>query len=50
MNDNQAINKVDIGELIGKLPFGFCIIGDAAYTATEHLIPVYYGADKRNLK
>jgi DDE superfamily endonuclease len=50
MNDNQAINEVDIGKLIGKLPFGFCVIGDAAYTATEHLVPMYYGADKHNPK
>jgi hypothetical protein len=26
MNDNQAINEVDIAELISNLPFGFCVI------------------------
>jgi hypothetical protein len=46
MNDNQAINEVDIAELISNLPFSYCVFGDAAYTATEHLVPMFYGADK----
>jgi DDE superfamily endonuclease len=48
MNDNQAINEVDLAELIANLPFGFCVIGDATYTATEHLVPMHYGTDKHN--
>jgi DDE superfamily endonuclease len=43
MNNNQAINEVDLAALIGNLPFTYCVIGDAAYTATEHLIPMFYG-------
>jgi hypothetical protein len=46
MNDNQAIHEVDIGWLIEQIPFGFCVIGDAAYTATENLVPLFYGANK----
>jgi DDE superfamily endonuclease len=47
MNDNQAINEVDIAKLISNLPFSFCVIGDAA---TEKLVPMYYGPDKKNAK
>jgi hypothetical protein len=49
MNDNQAINKVDIAELISNLPFSYCVIRDAAYTATEHLVRMFTvnGADKQ---
>jgi DDE superfamily endonuclease len=46
MNDSITIQEVDIGEMIEKLPFGFCVIGDCAYNATEHLIPLFSGADK----
>jgi DDE superfamily endonuclease len=46
MNDNIAINEVDLGQLIEQLPFAFHVIGDCAYNATEHLIPLYSGADK----
>jgi DDE superfamily endonuclease len=48
MNDNQAINEVNIAELIANLPFSHCVIGDAAYTATEHLVPMFYGPEKQN--
>jgi hypothetical protein len=39
MNDNQAIHEVDIGSMIKKIPLGFCVLGDAAYTASERLVP-----------
>jgi DDE superfamily endonuclease len=45
MNDNQAINEVDITELISNIPFPYCVIGDAAYTSTESLVPMFYGPD-----
>jgi DDE superfamily endonuclease len=50
MNDSIAIHEVDIGEIIEMLQFGFCVIGDCAYNATEHLIPLFSGADKLKLK
>jgi hypothetical protein len=46
MNDNLAIHEVDIGRLIEQIPFGFCNIGNAVYTANENLVPLFYGADK----
>jgi DDE superfamily endonuclease len=46
MNDNQAIHEIDLSKLIKALPFGYCVIGDVAYTASESLVPLFYGADK----
>jgi DDE superfamily endonuclease len=46
MNDNQSIHQVDIGAMIECIPLGHCVIGDAAYTALEQFVPMYYGVDK----
>jgi DDE superfamily endonuclease len=47
MNDNLLVkDEIDLGALIKNLPLRFCIIGDAAYAASERLVPMYYGADK----
>jgi hypothetical protein len=43
MGDNDACKEVDLYELIEKLPVGFCVIGDCAYSPTEHLVPIYGG-------
>jgi hypothetical protein len=37
-------------DLIEDLPVGYCIIGDAAYQPTEHMVPVYQGVDKLTKK
>jgi hypothetical protein len=50
MNDNQAINEVDITELICNIPFPYCVIGDAVYTVTESLFPMFYGLDRQNAR
>jgi DDE superfamily endonuclease len=50
MNDNQATNEVDIAELISNLPFSFCVIGNAAYSPTESLVPMFYGPDKQRAR
>jgi len=47
MADNVAKCEVDLNELVESLPLGFCVIGDAAYTPSEHWVPVYCGADKK---
>jgi hypothetical protein len=36
--------------LVESLPTGICIIGDAAYQPTKHMVPVYQGIDKLNTK
>jgi DDE superfamily endonuclease len=46
MNKNQAIHEVDIASMIEKIPLGFCVLADAAYSATECLVPMYYCSDK----
>jgi DDE superfamily endonuclease len=47
MGDNDAIGQCSLKQLIDNLPFGFCVIGDAAYVPSEHLIPIYYGSNKK---
>ena len=46
--DRDAIQQCGLSDLIESLPSGLCIIGDAAYEPTEHLVPVYQGIDKLN--
>ena len=43
MPDRDAIHQISLGDLIDRLPIGFVCIGDAAYTPTEHLAPIYFG-------
>jgi DDE superfamily endonuclease len=43
MGDRDAINRVPLGRLIESLPGLYCVIGDCAYTATEHLVPIFRG-------
>jgi len=50
LGDNLAMKEVDLYDLIQKIPRTFCVIGDAAYSPTERIVPVYYGADKRRTK
>jgi len=45
-DDRDAIRHCGLKELIEELPFGICVIGDAAYEATEHLVPIYQGLEK----
>ena len=44
--DRDAIKQCSLYELIEELPLGICCIGDAAYQPTEHMVPIYQGADK----
>jgi hypothetical protein len=40
-----------MAELIKNLPFGYCIIKDAAYyQASKRLVPLFYGAYKKKQK
>jgi DDE superfamily endonuclease len=40
-------NGVLLHSLIESLPRGFMVIADAAYKPTEHCVPLYYGASRR---
>lgn len=44
MPDREAISQCKLDEYIEQLPGFYCAIGDCAYTATEHCIPIYGGA------
>jgi hypothetical protein len=44
--DNDAIHQISLASRIAALPFGYCIIADAAYTATEHIVSIYAGIDR----
>jgi DDE superfamily endonuclease len=46
MGDKDAVSETSLNDLIEGLPFGICVIGDAAYGPTEHLVPVYQGLAK----
>jgi DDE superfamily endonuclease len=46
MSDKDAFGKTTLRDLVEGLPFGICIIGDAAYCPGEHLVPVYQGLCK----
>jgi hypothetical protein len=48
--DCDAIRQCSLYDLVEGLPVGVCIIGDAAYQPTEHMVPVYQGADKLKAK
>jgi DDE superfamily endonuclease len=45
-----TIKQCSLYDLIEDLPLGICVIGDAAYQPTEHMVPVYQGADKLTMK
>ena len=48
-NDNAAIPLcVDLKKFIDDLPFGMYVVGDAAYTLTEHLLTPFTGTQKLN--
>lgn len=48
MSDNIVKCKVDLNRLVERLPFGYCVITDAAYMPTEPWVPVYGGASKKH--
>jgi hypothetical protein len=45
MGDRDAINEVELGNLIEDLPGLYCAIGDCAYKASEHLVPIFGGTN-----
>lgn len=48
--DRYAVKHCNLFKLIDTLPLGICGIGDAAYEATEHLVPIYQGVDRTRPK
>jgi DDE superfamily endonuclease len=48
--DRDAIVHCGLSELIEDLSHGICILGDAAYEPTEHLVLVYQGVERAKEK
>ena len=46
--DRDAVRHCGLDHLINSLPFGLCLIGDAAYDASENMVPVYQGVAREN--
>ncbi len=47
MGDRDAINMVKLGSLVEDLPGLYCVIGDCAYTPSDHLVPIYRGGNRK---
>lgn len=45
----NALNRTNLPDVLAALPLGFFIIGDNAYPASEHLVPVFGGVDHLNV-
>lgn len=50
MGDRDAIRECGLFDLIEALPAIFTVIGDCAYMATEHMAPIYAGAQRSQQK
>jgi len=48
--DRDAIKEVSLFGLVEQLPHGYCIVGDAAHEASEHMVTVHDGADRLIVK
>jgi hypothetical protein len=49
-NDVEAISRLLLFDLIENLPHGYYVIGDSAYNATEHLLPIFCGQERKKKK
>ena len=47
MGDREALFQCPLGDMIENLPGLFCAIGDCAYMPTEHLVPIFGGAQAK---
>lgn len=50
MGDRDALNESGLYDIIEKLPELFCTIGDCAYKATEHMLPIFSGINRLSPK
>lgn len=49
MPDRDAVNEVSLGALVDQLPGLFYVLGDCAYSPSEHMIPVFGGSQALNV-
>ena len=50
MGDRDAVNQIRLGSLIESLPGLYCVIGDCAYTPSEHLVPIFRGESAKTAR
>ena len=50
MPDCDALRFSNLRDLIENLPAGYVSIGDAAYIASEHLVPIFLELQPRMLQ
>ncbi len=48
--NRDAIKQIRLGSLIESLSGLHCAIGDSAYTAIEHLVPIFRGENARSAR
>jgi hypothetical protein len=46
--DINALNMINLPRVLAAPPLGFFIIGDNAYPASKHLVPIFGGGDRSN--
>lgn len=46
MNNASAIEHCSLQRLVDNIPPGFIVIGDAAYTPSMRMAPIYYGVNR----
>ena len=46
INDIVAFRKTELAKIINNMPIGFYIIGDCAYSCTEHLLTPFAGNER----
>lgn len=47
-NDRDAIKETNFYKLMTRIPVGYCVIGDAAYEASERLVSMYCGLNRQS--
>lgn len=46
VNDRDAVKETNLLDLLSNVPEGYVVLGDAAYEASEKVVPMYYGVNK----
>ena len=50
VNDRVAYDHCNVSNIVESLPLDYVVLADAAYAASEHCLPMYYGTSRKNAK
>lgn len=50
VNDRVAYEHCKVSNIVESLPYDFAVVADAAYAASEHCLPMYYGTSRKKAK